>query len=138
MHNYGHFKKWRQRAPKQWCLTNVKYFTNCKQNLQYTLSLDSNFKPFLIDGATWGKKVKADPYRGQVDTIDQEGVIQKTRETKLNMLELMLGQIANYCPIIARNTIVKNSTSVASIWQAIRLHYGFQSTVAHFLDVSSI
>jgi len=29
---------------------------------------------------------------------------------------------------------VKNSTSINSIWQAIGLHYGFQSTGAHFLD----
>ena len=40
--------------------------------------------------------------------------------------------------MISRNTIVKNSTSVTNIWQAIRLHYGFQSTGAHFLDFNSI
>ena len=50
----------------------------------------------------------------------------------------MLGQIANFCPVISRNTIVKNSTPVKSIWQAIRAHYGFQSTSAHFLDFASI
>ena len=53
-------------------------------------------------------------------------------------LELMLGQIANFCPVISCNTIRKNSTSVKSIWQAIRAHYGFQSTGAHFLDFASI
>ena len=51
---------------------------------------------------------------------------------------LPLEQIANFCPVISRNTILKNSTSVNSIWQAIRAHYGFQSTGAHFLDLSSI
>ena len=50
----------------------------------------------------------------------------------------MLGQIANFCPIISRNTIVKNSTSVSNIWQSIRLHYGFQSTGAHFIDFNTI
>ena len=50
----------------------------------------------------------------------------------------MLGQIANYCPVITRNTIVKNSTSMGSIWQAIRLHFGFQSTGSHFLDFNNI
>ena len=44
----------------------------------------------------------------------------------------MLGQVANYCPIISRNTIVKTSTSLAEIWQTIRLHFGFQSSGAHF------
>ena len=50
----------------------------------------------------------------------------------------MLGQIANYCPVISRNTLVKNSTSMSSIWQAIRLHFGFQSTGAHFHDLNNI
>ena len=44
------------------------------------------------------------------------------------MLELMLGLIANYCSVISRNTIVKNSTSMGSIWSAIRLHFRFQAT----------
>ena len=56
----------------------------------------------------------------------------------MSMLELMLGQIANYCPVISRQTIVRNSTSIDSIWQAIRLHYGFQSTGAHFIDFAAI
>ena len=54
------------------------------------------------------------------------------------MLELMLGQIANYCTIISRNTIVKNSTSINEIWQSIRLHYGFQTTGGHILDFTTI
>ena len=54
------------------------------------------------------------------------------------MLDLMLGQIANFCPAISRNTIAKKSTSVFGICQTIRLHYGFQSTGAHFLDFADI
>ena len=50
----------------------------------------------------------------------------------------MLGQIANFCPVISRSSIVKNSTSISSVWQAIRAHYGFQSTGARFLDFSNI
>lgn len=57
---------------------------------------------------------------------------------KVNMLELMLGQIANYCPVISRNTIVKHLTSVDQIWQIIRLHYGFQTTGAYFIDFDAI
>ena len=55
------------RAPKQWCLSKVETinsFENWKQNLLYTLSLDSNFAPFLGDGFTWLKKTKAQPLRG--------------------------------------------------------------------------
>ena len=105
----------------------------------YTLSLDSNFAPFLAEGATWGKKTRAQPLRGFTD--DGEDVPQVNRQTaqqKVNFLELMLGQIANYCPIISRNTLVKNSTSIQFIWNVIREHFGFQITGAHFLDFASL
>lgn len=130
------------RAPKQWCLTKhetINSFESWRQNLQYTLSLDHNFAAFLVDGFTWQKKTNAAPLRGFEN--DDEGVPEATRRTaaqKCTHLDLMLGQIANYCPVISRNTIVKHSTSVKSIWQAIRLHFGFQSTGGHFLDFNNI
>ena len=57
---------------------------------------------------------------------------------KVNFLELMLGQIANYCPVISRNTLVKNSTSIQSVWNMICAHFGFQITGAHFLDFANL
>ena len=52
------------RALKQWCLTKtetITSFENWHQNLVYTLSLDAQFTPFLLDGATWLKKTKKQP-----------------------------------------------------------------------------
>ena len=130
------------RAPKQWCLSKsetITSFESWRQNLSYTLSLDPNFEQFLCEGALWKAKTKSTPLRG---FSDDEGSVsadkRRTAQQKVNALELMLGQIANYCPVISRNTIVKKSTSVDHIWQTIRLHYGFQSTGAHLLDFSSI
>ena len=130
------------RAPKQWSLTKnetITSFEAWRQNLQYTLSLDANFASFLVNGFTWLKKTPATPLRGL--TNDGEPVPEAKRRTaaqKVMHLELMFGQIANFCPIVSRNTIVKNSTSVNSIWQSIPLHYGFQSTGSHFLDFDNI
>lgn len=130
------------RAPKQWSLTKNETITTSeawKQNLQYTLSLDPNFAIFLVNGARWTKKTLANPRRCLAN--DGQDVPENSRGTaaqKVAHLELMLGQIANYCPIISRNTIVKNSTSIESIWQTIRIHFGFQSTGAHFLDFDNI
>lgn len=129
------------RAPKQWTLSkheSITSFESWHQNLQYILSLDSNFAPFLVDGFTWLKK-SGNPLRGLTD--DGEGVPEakrRTAEQKVTHLDLMLGQIANYCPVISRNTIVKNSTSLANIWQAIRLHYGFQRSGSNFLNFNDI
>ena len=128
------------RAPKQWCLSKnetVNSFENWKQNIQYTLALDQNFAPFLTPNATWLKRTKANTHRGFQDDA-AEAPNRQTAAQKVTMLELMLGQVANYCPIIARNAIIKSSTSMESIWQSIRSHFGFQSTGAHLLDFADM
>ena len=128
------------RAPKQWSLTRqetITSFESWKQNITYILSLDASFASFLLPNTTWLKKTRAAPLRGLTD--DPEGTPnQRTAAQKAAHLDLMLGQIANFCPVISRNTITKNSTSIESIWQAIRAHYGFQSTGAHFIDLINI
>ena len=130
------------RAPKQWSLSKdetITSFEAWRQNLLYILSLDPNFAHFLLEETTWQRKTSNQPTRGFAD--DGEDVPQANRRTaaqKVTHLELMLGQIANFCPVVARNTIVKNSTSMQSIWQAIRAHFGFQATGARFLDFNTL
>ena len=117
----------------------INSFQNWRQNLVYTLSLNSNFAPFLADGTTWGKKTKTHPLRGITD--DGETVPLSKRRTawqKVNFLELMLGQIANYCPVMSRNTLVKIWTSIQSLWNEIGAHFGFQITGANFLDFANL
>ena len=100
------------RAPKQWQLTcneTITSFENWKQNLEYTLSLDANFVKFLGKDTTWQKKSAQNPHRGLTDDGEFTAV------QRASQLDLMLGQIANYCPVISRNTIVKNSTGLAQI-----------------------
>lgn len=130
------------RAPKQWSLTKnetITTFEAWRQNLQYSLSLDANFAPFLADTFTWLKKTSTAPTRGlETDGDDVPTTRRRTAFQKNLHLDLMLGQIANFCPVISRSSIVKNSTSISSVWQAIRAHYGFQSTGARFLDFSDI
>ena len=130
------------RAQKQWCLSKVetiKSFENWKQNLLYTLSLDSNFAPFLADGVQWLKKSKTQPLRGLENEGESVPLTRRlTARQKVNFLELILGQIANYCPIISRSTLVKNSTSLEFVWQTIRQHFGFQATGAQFIDFADI
>ena len=131
-----------QRAPKQWQLSKkeaLNSFRNWKENLIYTLSLDSNFSPFLAEGATWLKKSSTNPTRGFQD--DPESVLAsrcKTAVEKCTHLDLMLGQIANYATIIFRSAIVRNCTSLNDTWLKIHEHYGFQTTGSRFLDLSKI
>ena len=50
----------------------------------------------------------------------------------------MLGHVANYCPFRSRTTLAKNSTSILSVWNTIREHFGFQVTGAHFSDFANL
>ena len=126
------------RAPKQWSLSKNETMTTFEawtQNPQYSLSLDNNFVPFLADNFTWLKKSSTARNRGlEPDGDDVPTTCRRSAFQKNLHLELMLGQIA----VISRRSIVKNSTSISSVWQAIRAHYGFQSTGARFLDFSNI
>ena len=105
----------------------INSFESWKGNFIYTLNLDSNFAPFLDPNKSWEKKSKnGRPHRGL--SCAQE----------VNFLEMLLGQIANYCPVISRNSIIKNSTSLESVWQQIRSHFGFQTSGSHFLNLCDI
>ena len=127
-------------VPKQWYLSKtetINTFNNWKENQIYCLSLDDDFKPYLADGVTWNKKTAADPYHGLTDDADTVDNGQ-TRQTKSAILELMLGQIANWATVISRHQITKNSTSLTNVWDQIRAHYGFLGTGARFLDLTNI
>jgi hypothetical protein len=129
------------RAPKQWCLSkheSINSYERWQRNQIYTLSQDPNFAGFLIPSAKWEKKGRNNPKRGYTDDTTGDQDKRRTADQKVTHLESMLGQIANYCPVISAKTIINNSTSINSVWQSIRLHFGFQSTGGHFLDLSDI
>ncbi len=129
------------RAPKQWALMREETITSFEgwhQHLVYILSLDANFLPFLSDNATWQKKISLTPTRGlesDPNTIPEDRRLSAAQKNA--RLELMLGQIANYCPVISGSSIVKGSTSLNDIWQKIRQHFGFASSGSHFLDLAN-
>lgn len=124
------------RAPKQWSLLqneSINSFENWRQNLVCTLSLDSKFAPFLADGTTWGKKTKTQSLHGL--TKDGETIPLSKHcmaQQKVNFLELMLGQIANYCLVISLNILVKNKTSIHSVWNMINTHPNHRSSLSGF------
>ena len=103
------------RAPKQWTLTSeetLNSFTNWKENLLYTLSLDKSFAPFLKDGVTWKEESDDSPHRGFED--DATGTTNgQTKEEKYNTLHLMLK--TNWATDISCNEIVKRSESLNDI-----------------------
>ena len=92
-------------------------FEEWRTNLMSILSLEQAFTPFLQPDSKWGRKTKTSPLRGFHGTDATQQVAT---------LETMLGLIANYAPVISRGTVVKSSTSLKSVWNAICLYYGIQ------------
>ena len=85
------------------------------------------------------KKSSTTPPRGFAD--DGDNIPEASRCTaaqKLTHLELMLGQIANYCPIISRNTIVKKINSSKSNLASHLLKFWIPVQWSHFLDFNNI
>ena len=109
------------RVPKQWPLTTsetLNSFRTWKETLCYALSQDAAFKPYLKEGVTWGKQTSATPHRGYTD--DTTTVTNaKTKEQKVEDLNLMLGQIANFTTVISRNQIIDHSTSLDDVWNKL-------------------
>ena len=129
------------RVPKPWVLqeteTSITTFCNWQSNILFHLSSNNDFATFLPDEFTWQKKSVQN--RGLIDDVapipqaDRKTAIQKNMQ-----LEMMLGIIAQFCPPLLRNDIVKNSTSIKWIWSRIRRHFSFMKSEVHFLKLHDI
>ena len=125
------------RPPKQWVLSEIETiasFANWLSNIKYHLSLNNDFAAFIEPDATWGKQSVAN--RGLVSDGESVPATQrKTAAHKCLHLNRMLGIIAQFAPSLLHNDIVKNSTSLAWIWQRIRKHYSFRQSEVNFLKL---
>jgi hypothetical protein len=103
-------------------------FESWRNQLIACLSQTSSFAAFLKPGATWPKKRNALVFRGYTGA---------DAAPKAALLDIMLCHIANLVPVLSRHSITKNSTSLDSIWEAIRQYYGIQAHRARDPDVSA-
>ena len=124
-----------------------------KSTIIYGLKLNNDFKPYLADNVVFGKKSGRKPYRDLTDTVrlEQETntvdgeqvtetvqVLVKSAVEKCVEVDLMLDQIANYCPNIPRNDITKDCKSLGQVWQRIRQFYNKQRAGSLLNDVWNI
>ena len=124
------------RFPKPYSLTKretVASFEAWLNNQLCNLNLEPTFAPFLVRDAVWLAESDDDhPHRGLLD--DPAGANARTAAQKCVSLELMLGQIASYAPVIARAQIL-NCTRLSEIWADLRLHYGFLVTGTQIFEL---
>lgn len=142
-------------GPKIRCLTSSESIATLeawKNNVLYGLKQNPDFRVYLHDGYVWGKKTRAQPFRCLEDVFVKERfqpedeskppqdrlILSKTREDRAAEVDLLLDQVANYCPNIPRQDITKDSRSIEEVWQTIRRYYNKQQSGSLLNDAWSI
>ena len=126
-------------GPKVWTLTtseSVSSLEAWKANVLYGLRLNSDFRDYLDDSFEFGRKTKQSPYRNLQDIYKKEFVTEgdppekkevlvkiKSKEERAVEVELLLEQVANYCPHVPRTDIVKDCGSIKEVWRTICAFY---------------
>ena len=106
-----------------------------KNNVTYHLRQNNDFLPYLQ--GHFGKKSKATPCRALTDEIKTETVGDETITSVVNskvdkcfIVDMMLDQIANHCPLIPRNDIIRDSASLTDVWSKIKLYHNLEKSGA--------
>ena len=125
-------------APKTWALTKEETpssFETWKENLLFNLTIDGSFNEFLAEGFTW--KAPTVLNRGLRDD-EGDGQNKRTAAQKVLCLNMMLGSIAGYAPIIRRTFFTNEACSLHDIWSRLRTYYHFRKTGALILDYEAL
>lgn len=88
----------------------------------YILSLVKNIAVFFVGRCIWRKKTYNASLMGLIKDVDPMPEELHTAAQKITHLKLVLGQLENFCPIILRNIVIKNSTSIIKSYMASNMH----------------
>ena len=100
-------------------LSSIAEFENWKHSVLYSLRLDGTCQEFI--NVEFGKKTKLKPNRN-LRNDSEHAENPKSAVEKCADVDFMLAQIANFCPLIPHNDIVKDCGRGAP---DIRLRSGF-------------
>ena len=128
----------RSLIPKQRILTETESqtsFESWKQSMLFHIALDGKSARFLSDLKTWSSAAN---HGFTDDSNDVREEVRMTKEAKSCLLEFILGSVATYAPVISARFIQKQSTSLESIFDRLRGHYGFRKTGGRVLDLPQL
>ena len=124
--------------PKQRSLTETETqtsFESWKESMIFHICLDPKSSRFVSDLKTWDSTET----RGfQDDSNDIREGIRMTKEAKKSLLNIILGSIASFAPVISPRFVKYQSTSLECIWDRLRGHYGFRKTGSRALDLPQL
>ena len=100
-------------------------FQDWKNQIEFYLSQDKDFLPFINGSISWKKS-----------SIDAK--LRGLPADKVSSLLKFLGVVASLSPPLLHGDIVYESANIASIYEIIREYYQFSSSESTFLKFSSI
>ena len=109
------------------------------ESVIFHISLSDKSTRFLAGGDlnTWTTA----PDRGFTNDSGDEAAV--TPENRMNaaakaaLLNVVLGAVSTFAPVISSKFIKHQSTSLESIWSRLRSYYGFRRTGSRILDLMS-
>ena len=131
---------------KQWALTDHESQTSFeawRESMIFNISLSDKSARFLPSGNlnTWSTTED----RGFADDGEpgaaSPGVTAENKmnkEAKAALLNIILGSIAGYAPVISSRFIKHQATSLDTIWNRLRAYYGFRRTGSRVLELMDI
>jgi len=121
---------------KPWNLTDNETQTSFEawqECMIFNISLNDKSARFLPSGnlSTWttaaGREFTDDAAVGP----ENPGITETNRmnkETKVSSLNIVLGSLAGFAPVISSRFIKNQATSLDIIWNRLRAYYGFRRT----------
>ena len=94
-------------------------------NQIFNLTIDGNFEEFLEDGFKWSSPSVAN--RGLV-ADDPNTPHARTPKQKQAYLDLMLGSIHSYAPVVSKHFVTHEAKALDEIWDNLRTRYKCRKT----------
>ena len=122
--------------PKQRVLTSVESqssYDNWKEAMCFHISIDGRSARFLSDLKTWDN-TDTRGFHNDPTTIPEE--TRMTAPAKKALLNIVLGSVASFAPVISPKYIKNIATSLDEIFDRLRSFYGFRKTGARITEFS--
>ena len=103
-------------------------------NQIFNLTIDGHFEEFLEDGFKWSSPSVAN--RGLV-ADDPNTPHARTAKQKAAYLDLMLGSIRSYAPVVSKRFITHEAESLDEIWDRLRTRYKCRKTGSTILELAA-
>ena len=104
-------------------------------NLIFNLTIDGSFEEFLEEDFKWSPPSVVN--RGLVNDEQGPAANRRTAKQKVAYLNLMLGSISSYAPVISKRFITEEAQSLNEIWDRLRTRFGCRKTGGLILDIGT-